>query len=774
MEKWNRIKNLPCLPLGIDGKRLTGSKEHSDLSKSAANEGIVLLKNESNVLPLKNGSKVALIGKGCAGYVEYGGGSGRVSTKNCKTICDGFEEKVQQGKISLFMPLNDLYKESVKKQYESGVWKGKAHEPEQAKELIIKASETCDTAVITISRRTCEGVDVNLEKGDNAYSLWKSEKEIIDLATKLFDKIVVILNIATVMDVSWFADNPKIQSVVLLWNAGIEGGSAVADILCGDVCPSGKLTDTFADINDYPTTETFLESEEYVEYTEDIFVGYRYFETIPNASKKVIYPFGFGLSYTEFSLENVKIQNTDKEITVTCDVTNIGNMSGKEVVQVYTSSPFGRLEKPAKELRAFAKTKSLMPNETQSIIIKFDIYDMASYEEKTASFILEKGEYKVFVGTSVRDFAYTDTFTIENDITVKQCVNRVTPRKLTKRLTANGSYKECEVSEYDYIPEHTSWPKKPTWSTEHILPDLRGVTIPEGRIVLKDVAEGKNTIDEFIAQMSLEELITLAGGRPNRGVSNTYGMGDLESYGIPSMLTADGPAGLRIEPECEVYTTSWPCATMLACTWNTDLIEQVGKAGAMEVKENNFGMWLTPALNIHRNPLCGRNFEYFSEDPLLSGKMASAIIKGIQSVNISACIKHFCCNNKETNRYISDSRVSERALREVYLKGFEIALRESKPWALMTSYNIVNGRYTSENKELLSGILRDEWHYEGLICSDWCNYAEHYREILAGNNVRMPTGSSKRLIKAFESGLIKRKDLENNVKYVLELLLKLD
>lgn len=775
MMKWNRIKNTPCLPLGENGMRITGSKEHALLSKSATTEGIVLLKNEDNVLPLKTNSKVALIGKGCAGYVEYGGGSGRVSTAYCKNICDGLEEKENDGKISLYKPLNDLYRNSVKEQYENGTWPGKAREPKASKELIYDAaSKGYNTAIITISRRTCEGFDVNLEKEDNAYFLWDEEKEIIEIATQKFDKIIVILNIATVFDLSWCANNPKIKGILLIWNAGIEGGSATADIICGDAYPSGKLTDTFANIYDYPSTESYLESKEYVEYTEDIYIGYRYFETIPNASQKVIYPFGYGLSYTDFEIYNIEIKKEENTIRIKYDVKNIGEFKGKEVVQIYTSSPNGKIEKPKKELRAFKKTKELIPGETEHIEICFEIEELVSYDEQTACYILEKGKYVVLLGTAVNNIVCKSEFFIDEDYIVKQCKNLLTPKKLSKRLNASGFYIENNTVEYDTVLDHIEWPEKPTWSIEHIIPDLRSVTFPEGRITLNDVAEGKNTIDELISQLSIEELITLVGGRPNKGISNTYSMGDLESYGIPPLPTADGPAGLRIEPECEVFTTSWPCATLLACTWNTEIVESVARAGAMEVKENNFGMWLTPALNIHRNPLCGRNFEYFSEDPYISGKMSAAIIKGVQSTNISACIKHFCCNNKEEDRYISDSRVSERALREIYLKGFEIAIKESNPWALMTSYNKMNGKYTSENKELLYDILRGEWGYNGLICSDWCNYAEHYREILAGNNVRMPTGSNKRLLCAFEEGLIKREDLEDNAKYVLSLLLKID
>ena len=248
----------------------------------------------------------------------------------------------------------------------------------------------------------------------------------------------------------------------------------------------------------------------------------------------------------------------------------------------------------------------------------------------------------------------------------------------------------------------------------------------------------------------------------------------MDHLGIPAVMTADGPAGLRIIEDRGVKTTAWPVATLLACTWDADLIYEVGAAAALEVKENNIAMWLTPGINIHRTPLCGRNFEYYSEDPLVSGKLAAAMVRGIQSRNVSACVKHFCVNNKETNRKCSDSRVSERALREIYLKAFEIVVKESGVWSVMTAYNLMNGTYTSENKELISGILREEWGYEGLVITDWSNFAEPYREALAGNNVRMPLGNPKRLQKALQHGLITRRDFVNNVRYLLEFLLKLE
>jgi len=297
----------------------------------------------------------------------------------------------------------------------------------------------------------------------------------------------------------------------------------------------------------------------------------------------------------------------------------------------------------------------------------------------------------------------------------------------------------------------------------------------QGRLPpLKDVAEGSLSLDKFVSQMTNEELAHLLGGQPNTSVANTFGIGNLPEYGVPNIMTADGPAGLRITPECGINTTAFPCSTLLACSWNRDIVYRVGMAAAKEVKENNIAMWLTPAINIHRSPLCGRNFEYYSEDPYLTGILAGEMVKGIQSQHISCSVKHFAFNNKETNRRNSDSRVSERAAREIYLKAFEIIVKEAKPWCIMSSYNIINGHRASECRDLLTGILRDEWGYDGLVTTDWWNLAEHYKEVLAGNDVKMACGFPHSLIAAVEAGVLTREDMLVCAKRVLDLILKID
>ena len=438
-----------------------------------------------------------------------------------------------------------------------------------------------------------------------------------------FHKIVVVLNVGGMVDTSWFVHNPKIGAVLLAWQGGMEGAMAEADILCGDVNPSGKLTDTFAaSFDDYPSSTDFNESEDYVCYTDDIFVGYRYFETIPGAAEKVNYPFGFGLSYTTFALEPLACTADGEQIAVTVRVTNTGNMAGREVVQVYSAAPKSRLEMPKLELRAFQKTKLLPPGEAQELTVAFSIAEMASYDEKPAAYVLPAGKYTIPVGNCVRSLEEAGSFLNEEERVTEQLQNRCVPAKLPRRLKADGSFEELETGEYPVLYDTSGWPEKPRWEAEHILSDMHGIDTPEGRLSFEKVASGEVTMDAFWDSLTDEELITLLGGTPNRGVADTRGIGGLDYLSIPAVMTADGPAGLRIVRDRGVNTTAWPVATLLACTWDPELLYQVGETAAKEVKENNIGMWPTPAINIHRSPLCGRNFEYYSEDPLVAGKLA--------------------------------------------------------------------------------------------------------------------------------------------------------
>ncbi|MEI3411822.1 MAG: glycoside hydrolase family 3 C-terminal domain-containing protein [Blautia sp.] len=802
MDKWTRVKFQPNLPLKESG-RVTASKEHIQLSKEAAKEGMVLLKNKNGLLPLAAGSKIALFGKGSFDYVKGGGGSGDVYTAYVRNLYEGL--KAQETAVQIYEPLSAFYRTDIRHQYEAGAAPGMTVEPELPAELADGAKAYADIAVVVISRFSGEGWDRSSIECNNEFNPWDNEtsmpniskevfpdgdfyltfreKAMVSMVKERFDNIVVVLNIGGIIDLSWVKDDDQISSALLAWQGGMEGGLAMAELLTGKGNPSGKLVDTFAaKTEDYPSTANFHESFDYVNYTEDIYVGYRYFETIPGAKEKVVYPFGYGLSYTTFYLDIPVVEQTEDEICATVQVTNTGDTAGKEVVQLYFEAPQGILKKPFRQLAAFSKTRLLLPGETQLVRLSFKKEDMASYDDlgkiAKSAYVLEKGIYKIYAGTSVRDIEEIDQMELSENVITRQLSAHMVPNSLKERMLSDGSFEVLPQSECPDINECVFEKMKPG-TEEGLTPAIRGCSRGAlfdtyGKKQFIDVAQGKLSLDEFMAQLSDDDLLHLLGGQPNTGVANTFGFGNLPDYGVPSIMTADGPAGLRIGSECGVCTTAWPCATLLACTWNPALIQQIGQAGAEEVKENNLAVWLTPAVNIHRNPLCGRNFEYYSEDPLIAGKMGAAMVKGIQSQHIAASVKHFAANNKETNRKHSDSRVSERALREIYLRVFEIIVKEAQPWTIMSSYNAINGHRASENHELLEDILRGEWGFKGMVTTDWWTRAEHYKEIKAGNDIKMGTGFPDRVKKAMEMGQLGRPELEHCARRVLELILKID
>ncbi len=807
MEKWTRVKFQPNLPLGENGERLTGSLGHIGLSKEAAKEGMVLLKNRGDILPLKKGTRVALFGKAAFDYVKGGGGSGDVTVAYIRNLYEGL--KMQKDVVSIFEPLCDYYRKDVERQYAQGSVPGMTIEPEVPQELLNEAKAYADTAVISICRFSGEGWDrksivdtdnKNMGEGEldmavrsskifanGDFCLSAQEAAMVETVKKNFSKVVVVMNVGGMVDTSWFVREDAIGAVLMAWQGGMEGGLAAAELLVGKGNPSGKLSDTFAQtLEDYPSTGDFHESRDYVNYTEDIYVGYRYFETVPGADQKVNYPFGFGLSYTTFQTDVLSAEEKEGQVRIQVEITNTGSRDGKEVVQVYFEAPQGRLGKPKRQLIAFAKTRSLRPGESQRLYLSFEIRDMASYDDtgkvQRAAYVLEKGDYFFHVGTSVRDTVRLDyVYQVKGDTVTEQLESRLTPSELPRRMLSDGSYEEVPQREGN-DPNANELERMPEDMMEGYVPAVRPrdryqlwrEPYKKGAHIFKEVAEGKLTPEEFLAQLTDEETAQLLGGQPNTGVANTFGYGNLPEYGVPSVMTADGPAGLRIAPECGVTTTCWPCSTLLACSWNPEIVEAVGLAGGAEVKENNIAVWLTPAVNIHRSPLCGRNFEYYSEDPYLAGKLASAMVRGIQANHIGATVKHFALNNKETNRKNSDSRVSERAAREIYLKAFEIIVREAKPWSIMTSYNIINGHRASENADLLEGILRGEWGFDGCITTDWWTCGEHYKEVKAGNDIKMGCGYPERLLEALEKGCLTRKEMDACALRVLKLILKID
>jgi beta-glucosidase len=765
IEKWTRARFTPCIPLGDNRSCITACEKHIALSRRAACEGTVLLKNDGGFLPLKKGAKVAVFGNAQIDYVKGGSGSGIVHSPYVRNIYEGL--KLKGNKVDVFDPLSLFYQEYVTEAYKGGGENGRLTEPKIPSELLERASAYTDTAIVTVCRFSGEGYDQYNDSKNKYFDLEDGEKEMIADVLAHFENVIVLLNVGAMIDTAWFADNSKVKSALLLWQGGMEGGLAAADMLVGDDAPSGKLVDTCVRaFDDYPSSEGFHESEDYVKYTEDIFVGYRYFETVPGKQSAVVYPFGYGLTYTSFDISDIFVSGNGDRIFVTASVTNTGSRAGKQVVQVYYSAPEGKITKEKIALAAFAKTPMIQPGETASVSLFFDVCDMASYDDmgdvEKGAYVLEAGEYGIFVGTSVRDHVRSDyTFTVAQTTVTKKLTSYCAPRNLGKRLLADGTYRD--------VPART----EPIHTFQNNYHNEYQKT--ESIRDLYQVASGSMTLDEFISQMTNEDLTEVLVGHPDTGVCNTGTMGGYQNkFGIPPIATADGPAGLRLHHRRGIRTTAFPVATALACTWNIDLLEEIGKAGALECKENNIQIWLTPALNIHRSPLCGRNFEYYSEDPLIAGKMAAAMVRGIQSQGVAATPKHFAANNKETNRYNSDSIVSERALREIYLKGFEICVKESDPKLIMSSYNMINGVRTSECAELLQGILRGEWGFKGMVTTDWSNAARHCDEVKAGNDIRMPCNQKGKLTGVVRSGYVTRDELAVCAKRILEMVLWID
>lgn len=770
-QRWARYRYNMCNYIGEGGKQLTSCDEHIAASKRIAGEGMVLIENDGT-LPLKKGAKIALFGIGSIDFVKCGGGSGNIYPKYAKNFFEAFDELED---VSVYRPLSEYYYqmayEATKNiEFTHEILKmGVCDEVELPDELLEEARNNADTAIIVIHRYSTEAADRTSEKGD--FYLTDTEQEMIDKITAKFSSCVAILNVGGMIDVSWIKENPSIGAALLAWQPGQAGAEAAAEIVTGRINPSGKLTDTFAKrFEDYPSADTFNESDDYLEYFEDIFVGYRYFETIPQARDKVNYPFGYGLSYTTFEISKPVAKQVGENIEIFVSVKNTGKLAGKEVVQAYFSAPQGKLGKSAIELAAFKKTALLAPGEKEDITLTFAVSDMASYDDLgkvcESAYILEGGEYSFFVGNSCRNIVAADyRFVISQPYRlVKQLSRKCAPNKLKRRMLADGSFEELPSFEIKkYSPVAIGNTAKPIKQREEGWP-----------VEFTYVGDGEEDLDEFMTQLTDDELIELVSGVTRRGVSNTSGIGGCLRLEIPAFMTCDGPAGVRLKPAVGIPTTSWPCATLLACTWEPSLAEEFGKKGAMEAKENGLAIWLTPALNIHRNPLCGRNFEYYSEDPLVSGKIAAAKVRGIQSEGLAATIKHFACNNKETNRRYSDSRVSERALREIYIRGFEICVNEADPWALMTAYNILNSVECAQNYELLQGILRDEWGFKGVVMSDWNTDYDQIEGIKAGNDVRMPFGEPEKIKEALASGELTRAHLEQNVRRVLEMFLKID
>ena len=785
---------------------------HRILAREAAAEGIVLLKNEG-VLPLSTASAIALLGSGAEKTIKGGIGSGDVNNRENISIYQGMKE----AGVTI---TSENWLEDYEERYKNArnVWKEKILE--DAKHVdnpfdayasnpfilpegrAVEAKDIADAkaAVYVLSRISGEGKDRRRVKGD----YYLSEREAADLFFLNEKKIPVILllNAGGPIELTDILENTEnIKAILNISQPGQESGYAVADILLGNCVPSAKLTATWARrYEDCPFAEDYsylngnLDTEE---YKEGIFVGYRYFDSF---GKKPLFPFGFGLSYTEFKIEFKGIEISEKELAVEMKVTNIGDTyAGKEVVQIYASLPQTEVKKEYRRLVGYAKTKLLQPGEAETLRITVGQKELAYFSEEKHQWIVEKGIYGIWTGNSSASLEYSSTVKVEQSVSLEDtCVLENTAEieeELWKtyecrKTTADNSH--CII--FTPHPEEKKIYRS-AYATEQMTEDL----LP---LLYGNIAETTSTLG--------------AAGIRVPGTAGETTEGLLDKYGIPSLIMADGPAGIRLQQHYEVdratdtvygigvlgalengflvdreehegadqyyqYCTAFPVGTVMAQTWNRDLMQRFGEAVALEMEAFHVNLWLAPGLNIQRNPLCGRNFEYYSEDPFLSGTLAASVTKGVQChKGCGVTIKHFACNNQEDNRMGVDVKISERTLREIYLRGFEIAVKEGQPAAIMSSYNLVNGVHAANSKDLCTRIARKEWGFDGVIMSDWNTTVPEdgsvaWKCAAAGNDIIMPGNAedAESIRNAYRNGDLTEEEIRSCAGRILELISQL-
>ncbi|MBE5830482.1 MAG: beta-glucosidase [Butyrivibrio sp.] len=769
-------------------------EEFKKTARAAAAEGIVLLKNADNALPLKKGAKVAVFGRSQMNYYKSGTGSGGMV--NVDYVVGIYEALSSCKDLTVNKEVRKAYEEFVEKNpFDTGA--GWAAEPWFQKEmpltdaLVKKAAKESDVAVFIIGRTAGEDQDNKNEPG--SYLLTDEEKKSLKKVCKAFKHTIVLLNVGNIIDMKWVKEVDP-SAVLYVWQGGQEGGNAVLDVLTGAVNPSGKLSDTIAEnIEDYSSTENFGSEKKNIQ-SEDIYIGYRYFETFDKES--VLYPFGFGLSYTSFKLESSSFAYDSKNgAKLDVKVTNTGSVAGKEVVQVYVQAPQGLLGKPERILCAFSKTDVLEPGQYQ--VIKFTIpkYWISSYDDggvtgHKSAYVLEEGKYVFFAGSDVRSAAEVGSTTLKKTEVIEQCEEAYAPVQEFERLVPgddNGRY----IKVYEDAPTRTLDPNK---KRQKNLPKAKKYTGDKG-FKLKDVEAKKVSMEDFIAQLSDKDLITMTRGegmcspKVTAGIAGAYGgvTESLKGFGIPVGGCADGPSGIRMD--CGTHAFSLPNGTCLACTFNEEINEELFRWEALDLRRHRIDALLGPGMNIHRSPLNGRNFEYFSEDPFLTGRLVAAQLKGLHKYEVTGVIKHFAGNTQELKRHTVNNVMSERALREIYLKAFEIAVREGNARAIMSTYGPVNGIWTASSFDLLTTILRGEWGFEGIVMTDWWamgndeagapgDYSNVAAQVRAQNDLNMVNSNSENnsnkdnLEKALSEGTLTRGELARNAANILTFLLK--
>lgn len=702
-------------------RKLDWNKYIETASKTAA-EGIVMLKNRDGALPLKENETVSVFGRIQFHYYKSGTGSGgMVNVSKVTGILDGLLE----AGVNVNSELLEIYRKwDEANPYDAGNgWGGEPWSQKEmplTDEIVQNASKSGNTAIIIIGRTAGEEQDFRLEAG--SYLLTETEKDMIVKVRGAFEKVVILLNVGGLIDMD-FIESCNPNSILYVWQGGMTGGTGTAAVLTGRVSPSGKLPDTIAySITDYPSDKNFGGKDRNF-YCEDIYMGYRWFETFARSS--VRYPFGFGLSYTDFDVKFVSAYIKNDCIYFKVSVKNIGKYRGKEVVQIYCGAPQGRLGKPARVLCGYEKTKELAPDEAQDIKIIVKLSDLASYDDSGATgnrfcWVLEDGGYNFFIGTNVRNAMLAFTYDQEETAVVKQCVQALAPVIPFQRIRPQAAKNSFEPANEDVPLSEIDEDKR---RIERI-PEEVPFTGDRG-IKLTDVLNEKNTMSEFIAQLSDDDLACIIRGegmgspRVTAGTASAFGgvTDSLISYGIPAACCSDGPSGMRLD--CGTKAFSLPNGTMIASTFNRSLVTELFTYTGIEMAANKVDCLLGPGMNIHRHPLNGRNFEYFSEDPYLTGTMAAAELNGLHSTGVTGTIKHFCGNNQETRRHFTDSVISERALREIYLRGFELAVRDGNADSIMTTYGSVNGLWTAGSFDLNTTILREDWGFKGFTMTDW-------------------------------------------------------
>lgn len=731
-----------CGALAVSAYATSGNIDPAIIAKTSRvavdieREGIVLLKNDGKALPLKN-EKLNIFGVGSA--FPYIGGTGSGCTTSDNPVY--FYDALDAAGVEYNKELRKLYEANggssdlpyvdhtiINNLINLALLKNTIDEMDPRKltaKIMKNAVNYSDTALIVIGRTGTEGGDM----GADTLILSKNERAMVEKVCTAFKKVIVIFNTGNVMEMGWLEEFDSIKAALAVWIPGEFGFEAVADVLTGKVNPSGRLVDTIPyKISDCPANEnfgsyTFSDSRDnYVEYQEGIYVGYRYFETM--AKDKVQFPFGYGLSYTSFSQRIVSRSAGRDKISLSVKVINTGKTAGKEVVQVYYSAPYkkGGIEKSAVVLGAFAKTKLLKPGKSETVNISFATRDMASYDYKDRqAYVLEKGDYKIILGKNAREKFDSFTYTAGKDVVYKKDAVTGTPIKnlfdfayngftVLSRSDPKGTYPASRpieigdaIKNADKLPEPVKGGKAPANSVKY-----------DKTITLRDVYNDPSLWDKFLDQFTVDEMCNLVacGGYQTAGI---------DRLGVPHTMDDDGPISVKGR-NGTVFSdsgTAYPCEVCIACTFNTSLAEKMGECAAIEAEDMGTDVWYAPGVNIHRSPRGGRNYEYYSEDPLVSGKMAAAVIRGCNKIGLVTTIKHFAMNDQETHRSGITTWADEQTMREIYLRAFEIAVKESDCRGVMVAHNRIGPYWCGGSTALMKNLLRKEWGFDGFAVSDY-------------------------------------------------------